>query len=72
MNNSINVYETEFGTIELWPEITSNLVYETKPAISFDGVKYMDTQPKPLPANPAFWSYIDKEASLLEDKHWGV
>ena len=72
MINSISVYVTDFGNIELDSKITSNLLYETKPAISLDGVEYMDTQPKPLPLNPAFWLYINKQSAALEDKYRGI
>lgn len=66
MINTISVYVTDFGNIELDSKLTASLEYETKPAISFDGDKYMDTQPKPLPINPTFWAYIENQIELIK------
>ena len=69
MINSINIYATDFGNIELSPELINNLTFELVPMGRDDELR---EQPKPLPQNPKFWAYIDKRSSELEDEHWGA
>lgn len=69
MINTITVFETNFGSIHVPSNILLGITYEDVP---MGEDEHMSSQPIGLPANPAFWAYIDKESTLLEDKHWGV
>ena len=63
MINTISVYVTDFGEIELPPELMKAVAYEEVP-MGEDG--HLLFQPMELPVNPTFWAYIKNQTELLK------